>query len=786
MIKYFAALAALLSSVQAQYTISRVAGSRLELGMSPTAVYVVYPTRLTYDSAGRFYFMAENRIFRVSGGVVDLVIGGGTYGLGGEGGLATAATVQLRFPSGLAVDRFNNLYILDYTVVRKVDATTGIITTVAGPGPPAGFFLGDGGPATSASFASSDIAVDFEGNLYIADSQHARVRKVAVGTGIISTVAGNGNSTESGDGGPATSAGVVGSRLALDTAGNLYLGGKYRVRKVTASTGIITTIAGTGTDGLTGDGGPAILATLGYPFSIGTDSSGNIYVSCHDGTIRKVTAAGIISTIAGTGGLATQATVDPEGRMAVDAAGNILYSQSNDSLILRIDGSTNIITTVAGTTDALGDNGPASLAQFAEASGIASDAAGNIYIADAGARRVRKISATTGTITTIAGNGKIGSDGDGGLATNAAIVSSSRSVLQIAVDPVNDLYLADDSGNIRRVSSQTGIISTVVTNPNLANPGDLIVDSSGIYVTIQNLVRVDPVSGSLKELSLTTSSGIDRDAFGNFYLTNRSTIHKVSGGSETTVAGNCVAQTCPDSVFFTGAQLGDGGLAVDATLNRPYGVKVDHSGNLLIADIYDMRVRLVSASTGKISTIAGTNVPGCSGQGPATSARLIAPFRFGLDGTGNIYVLDAGCKQLFKLSPPSPSYAGNLDIVNCQTISGWAADRSRLGQSITVSIYDGSTLLGTVTANQLRSDVGSLLGDSGLHGFSLPLPASVRDGTPLADRSRSRAAAQGPTEQESRQAQPDRARQTVRRRGKHRHPRRGVRGQPGHGPVPAD
>jgi sugar lactone lactonase YvrE len=198
-----------------------------------------------------------------STGIITTVAGTGTAGFSGDGGPATSAKLNF-WTSGLAVDAANNLYIADDQNhrIRKVNASTGIITTVVGTGTSG--FSGDGGPATSAKVNRPVTPVlDSAGNIYFADDGNRRIRKVTASTGVITTIAGTGATGFSGDGGPATSASFDKVRgLALDTAGNLYISeqGSYRVRKITGSTGIITTVVGTGTSGFSGDGGPATSA----------------------------------------------------------------------------------------------------------------------------------------------------------------------------------------------------------------------------------------------------------------------------------------------------------------------------------------------------------------------------------------------------------------------------------------------------------------------------------------------------------------------------------------------
>ena len=233
---------------------------------------------------------------------INTIAGNGTAGNSGVGGPATSA--ELHNPLNDIVDAKGNIYITDFynNRVVRVDGSTGVLTVVAGTGT-AGF-SGDNGPATSAQlYGPSGLAMDAFGNVYIGDAHNNRVRKLNLSTGIITTYAGNGTQGFSGDGGPATNAAFdYSDGLAFDAAGNLYIADQlnFRIRKVTASTGIVTTVVGTGTEGFSGDGGPATLANIGHSYSAAIDPKGNLYFADQENQrIRKVTPAGIISTIGG-------------------------------------------------------------------------------------------------------------------------------------------------------------------------------------------------------------------------------------------------------------------------------------------------------------------------------------------------------------------------------------------------------------------------------------------------------------------------------------------------------
>jgi sugar lactone lactonase YvrE len=402
-------------------------------------------------------------------GTITTSAGNGASGFGGDGGPATAA--QLNSPFGVAIDSVGNLYIADpfTSRIRKVTAA-GVINTVAGNG--SFGFSGDGGPATSAqlNFPAS-VAVDSVGNLYFSDSANNRIRKVTP-AGTISTVAGNGTAGFSGDGGPATAAQLNSPfGVAIDLVGNLYIAdpNNDRIRKVTAA-GVINTVAGNGIFGFSGDGGPATSARLGSPPGVAVDSEGNLYIADQfNHCIRKVTPAAVISTVVGNGS--------------------------------------------AGFS---GDGGPATSAKLNAPSGVAVDSAGNLYIADRGNYRVRRVMAS-GVISTVAGNGTVGYSGDGGPATLAQMGFPTS----VAADPANNLYIADQSNHV--VRKVTFAIASEVFFPQVAVGGGysttFAITNTGATVSSGNLILTDQqgnplaVRGELTDSSGTTQTASTGSAF---------------------------------------------------------------------------------------------------------------------------------------------------------------------------------------------------------------------------------------------------------------------------------
>ncbi len=619
--------------VDAAGTVSIVAGNGIQDftgdGGPATSARLKYPWSVAVDSAGNLYIADtfNHRIRKVDpDGTITTVAGNGSVGFSGDGGPATSA--RLKFPWGVAVDSAGNLYVPDsyHHRIRKVDAG-GTITTVAGNGVHG--FSGDGGPATSASLAKPrGVAVDAAGNLYIADSNNRRIRRVDA-DGTITTVAGNGMDGHGGDDGPATNASLhPPPAVTVDIAGNLYVVGDHRVRKVDAG-GTITTVAGNGTRGFSGDGGPATSASLEFPRGLGADGSGNLYIADDlNHRIRKVDASGTITTVAGNGeysffgdgGPAVSARVRQPWGLAFDAAGNLYLADAGNERVRKVDPA-GMITTVAGHGSSPaqlpqhGDGGPAIDARLAVPSGVAVDGFGGLYIADRFHSRIRKVDAG-GTIVTAAGTHP-GFWGDGGPATSAAL----RYPYGVTVDGAGNLYIGDTANHrIRRVDA-----------------GGTITTAAGTWVS-----GFSGDGGPATSASLSSPRCVAVDGDGNLYVADRGNhrVRKVDpGGTITTVAGNGI-------YGFSG----DDGPATEASLGYPSGVAIDGDGNLLIADKMNHRIRKVDIS-GTITTVAGNGIYGFSGDGrPATEASLASPHSVAVDHAGNLYIADYGNDRIRRVT----------------------------------------------------------------------------------------------------------------------------------------
>lgn len=659
-----------LASAQ-EYAISTYAGGALPATpVVGTKAAIQYVYSLASDAAGNVYFLDFNCVFKLDRtGNLTLFAGNSSRtGYSGDGGpAATAAFNQL---NAIAIDAAGNVYIADASNyrVRKI-STSGVVTTVAGNGQEG--YSGDSGAATSAEIDYvQSLAVDTNGNLYIADSPNHVIRKVS--GGIITTVVGNGTGGSSGDGGAATSAELnYPQSIAVDASGNLYISDdeSFRVRRV--SGGVINNFAGNGTQGYSGDGGLAVNAEISYYAALAADTNGNLYISDSDNNrVRKVSLAGVITTIAGNGqygysgngGLATSAALSYPQSIALDGAGN-MYIADSDNQVIRKVSTAGIISTIGGNgLGYSGDGGAATNAEMEYPEGIALDPAGNLYIADSSNNRIRKVSAP-GIITTIAGTNTSGYSGDGGRASLAQLSNPAG----VALDAVGNLYVADSGNYVIRKISPAGTITTVAGTGTEGYSGD---GSTATAATFSYL------------------RGITSDLAGNLYVadTYNQRIRKIAvGGIVTTVAGN-----------GSSGYSGDSGMATSAQLSYPSGVALDTLGNLYIADSNNFVVRKVS-TLGVITTVAGNGSNGYSGDGgPATSAEISYISVVGVDASGNLYIADDDNGVIRKVST-----VGTMSTIAGNGQNGYSGDGG-LASAAEFGYEDGFAI--DVAGNMYSSD----------------------------------------------------------------------------------
>ncbi len=671
-------------------TVRTVVGGGVGDGAFGIQAAIGSPVGITRDSAGNTYVadVVNVRVRKIDGttGAVSTVAGTGQSGTTGDGGPATAATFKT--VSGLAIDGANNLYIADNTAftVRQVNLATGIIKTFAGNGTQG--YSGDGGAPTGAQLTEpSGLTVDDVGNLVIADgSGHAvrmvcnvpgtyhnvvmvantiytvagtgvaappiadglfaigpngidtprgvaydaagnlwialqgenRVRRVDTG-GRILTVAGDGTALPAGDGAPATAAGLPAPKALGFAANQIFIATDHRIRAINLGTNLIATVAGDGTATFGGDGTPAITAQINDPQGVCADGVSNIYIAdTGNSRIRKVNKATLkIGTLAGTGSgtyggdnaQATNARLSVAAAVVVATNGDMYVADRQNHRVRLITAADGIISTFAGTGVAgyNGDNIAANSAQLNGPGGLALDGNGNLYIADTANNRIRKVVLSTGKITTVAGTGNPALSGDGGPAINAEL----QLPLAMAIDPQGNVYIADTLNNVvRKLTVASGKISA------FAGGGGVLGDG-----------------GPATSAQIINPTGLALDQLGNLYISDigHSRIRKVlTSGKIITVVG-------------PGGALGDGGPATSANLNKPGGLVMTGGGDLYIADKDNSRLRKVVAGTGVITTLAGDSTFGFFGDGlNAKFCKLNAPLGLAIDATGNVYIADSG------------------------------------------------------------------------------------------------------------------------------------------------
>ena len=571
------------------------------------------PYGLAVDAAGNL-FIADSfneRIRRVDAVThqITTFAGGGTGCAGhtyiGDSCAATDAILSL--PSGVAVDGAGNVLIADlgHNRIRRVDAVTGVITTVAGGKAGNLGTFGDGGLATDANLSfPQGVSLDGAGNVLIADTNHNRIRRVDATTHIITTVAGANRPV----------------RALADAMGNLFITESIgnRILRMDATSGIITIVAGTGAYGYAGDNGPATSATLANPYGINVDRAGNLLIAdAKNNRVRHVdVAANVITTSAGASGpmdydLRTrQASLSSVGQVVIDSAGNVFISEAGSATLLRLDSVTNLLSKLAG--DGFG-------APFDAMFGLARDRAGNLFVADE--TQIWRVDSVTGVATTVAGRGNGCPQETDGLGDGCPATDAWLEPLSIAVDDAGNLFIGDGAGGnslvrrVDRVTQITTIVAGVVAGGSSGCPQEINDIGYGCLATHVDL-------GSI--------GGVAVDSKGNVLLATGSRVRRVNASTHiiTTVAGN------GDEAYS-----GDNGPATSAGVAAAQ-VAVDGVGNLFIAEPPNSRIRRVDAVTKVITTVAGNGAPGVSGDGGLATKASIRPAAVSVDGLGNLFIGD--------------------------------------------------------------------------------------------------------------------------------------------------
>ncbi|HUA19236.1 MAG TPA: IPT/TIG domain-containing protein [Bryobacteraceae bacterium] len=595
----------------------------------------------------------------------------------GDGGPALSAVLSQ--PEGIAVDRLGNIYVADAedNRVRRI-SPGGTIQTVAGTG--VAGFAGDGGPANAALLNQPyGLAVDAAGNLYIADLGNARVREITA-SGTIQTVAGGGGTPPAGiaNGGPATSAQMLQPRnVAVDSTGSLYISdfGANRVYRVTGGT--LVALAGTGDAGIAGDGGPALAAQLNAPAGLAADSQGALYIAdSGNNCVRKV-VNGMIGTIYNV--------PSPTG-LTMDNPGNLYVASA----------------TYVGTLSQ-------PLAGIASARDIAADTAGNLYVSTG--PFVIEANAD-GDSFTIAGSGASRYfGGDGGPATNARLYTPSG----IVVDTDGTAYIADTANNRIRKITPGGLISTLAGTGDAGAAGDngpasaaqlnaprsVAVDAlHNVYVadTGNNEIRRITPDGTIVsfDAQVNNPQSIAVDGAGSVYIAdtgNNRIVQVTAAGVASTVTQ--ILQPMAISVGSAGAiyisdataiwQFPSGGALTKLLdgLNAPGGTALNADGNLLIAEAGGNVIRSLAPS-GALTIIAGTGTAGFSGDGyVATTAQLNTPTDLTIDSNGTVWVADSGNNRIRSLTP-SAAPADSTTAATLVNAASMASGPIAAGEIVTI------------------------------------------------------------------------------------------------------
>ena len=557
-----------------------------------TAASFSYPYDVAVDASGNVFVAdrGNNKIRKITpAGVVTTFAGSGFTG--SADGSGTAASFSS--PRGLAMDASGNLFVADLfnNKIRKI-TSAGVVTTLAGSGS-AGSVNGTG---TSASFSSpSDVAVDASGNVFVADSNNYKVRKISP-AGLVSNLAGSGSQGRVDGSGSAASFDSPLS-VAVDSSGNVFVAETYdnKIRKITPA-GVVTTFAGSFSGSADGIG---TAANFTHPTDVEVDASGNILVAEYH-KIRKITPAAAVTTIAGTnmardGSDAAAANFYQPSGVAVDTSGNVFVADTNNNKIRKITPA-GVVTTFAGSGSYGSVDGIGTAASFASPNGVAVDASGNVFVAET--FRIRKIT-PAGVVTTFAGSGSYGSSDGIGTAASFTVVKG------LALDTSGNLFVADREHDKIRKITPAGVVTT------FAGWDEGNVDGIGTAARFRN------------------PSGVAVDGGGNVFVadTGNHKIRKItSAGLVTTFAG--------------GSSIGSAdGVGTAASFRSPEGIAVDSRGVVYVADTGNHKIRKISRD-GVVTTVAGLAAYGSS-DGIGTAAGFFFPSGVAVDASGNLYVGDS-------------------------------------------------------------------------------------------------------------------------------------------------
>ena len=588
--------------------------------------------------------------------------------IGGPGSVnATGVAARFYNPLGIATDTAGNLYVADssnYTI-RKI-TPTGVITTLAGT--PRVVGSADGSGAAARFNQPAGITADTAGNVFVADQTNQTIRKITP-AGVVTTLAGTAGVSGNADGSGAAAQFWNPYGIAADTAGNLYEAdqGNNTIRKITPA-GIVTTLAGTA--GVSGNAdGIGAAALFNQPAGIAADIAGNLFVAdLSNQTIRKITPAGVVTTLAGTAGVhgnadgsgAAAQFWNPYG-IAADTAGNVYVADSANSTVRKITPA-GVVTTLAGKARIQGSaDGSGAAAQFYNPQGIAADTAGNLYVADSNNNTIRKITAA-GVVTTLAGTASVQGSADG---TGSAAQFSYP--FGITADMAGNVFVADQGNNTIRKITPAGAVTTVAGTPGVRGSAD----------------------GSGAAAQFNYPDGITADTAGNLFVADSGnhTIRKITpAGVVTTLAGTAGVYGSAD------------GSGAAAQFNSPIGIAADTAGNLFVADTGNQIIRKITPA-GLVTTLAGTAGVVGSANGNRSAAQFYNPFGIAADTAGNLYVADSANSTVRKITPAGvvTTLAGTARVQGSADGSGAAA---QFNSPIGIAADTAGNLFVADTSNQ--------------------------------------------------------------------------------------
>jgi hypothetical protein len=588
-------------------------------GVQATTVPLSLPGGLAYDSLGNLYIAATNdHVVRVVSptGVINTFAGTGAQGFSGDGGAATSA--QLDSPTGIAVDASNNVYIADThnNRIREVLASTGVINTIAGTG--VAGFAGDGAAATSALLNyPTAVAVDSAGNIYIADTNSHRIREIKSGT--ISTVAGDGEQFYSGDSGLATAAGLDSPNgVAVDSSFNIYIGDTHnqRVRLVTFTTGIISTLAGTGVKTYTADGVAANSSALARPRGLAISPNGTLLIADSDNDRVRAVSGGNISTVVGSGqqgfsgdtALGTASAIDTPRVVAATANNNVLVADTENDRVRTVDGNGDLIT-VAG----LAPTGDESLTLSGALTTV-------VYGSGSLSATYKYISNTaTGNITFYDTVGSTPVQVGSPVALSSNIASFSTSTLSAGKHAIEAIY----AGDANNAPAASGVFDVTVT--------PLAITATANSASIAYGVAIPTLTGTLSGILAQDSGNVTLGLSSTATATSATGVYPISASLTGTAVGNyTVTLTAAANVTITQASSTTQLQTSSAT---PYqAVPVT-----LTATVSDSSTGSTGTPTGTVSFYDSATLLGTSSVGAGVATLTTAALPLGASTVTAVY-----------------------------------------------------------------------------------------------------------------------------------------------------